>query len=134
MKSLLLLFLAAVLPFKALAAEVPKITPKEADKLVSEGKAVLVDVREPAEWAETGVVEKAVLLPKSDFDGSQKLWKEFLAQTNGKEVILYCRSGKRAGVIGATLAAKGIKVANAGGFSDWEAAGLPTRKIDPKSP
>ena len=134
MKSLVLLFLAAILPFKALAAEVSKITPKEADKLVADGKAVLVDVREPAEWAETGVAEKAVLLPKSDFDGAQKLWKDFLAKNGDKEVILYCRSGKRAGVIGATLAAKGIKVANAGGFSDWEAAGLPTRKVDSKKP
>lgn len=134
MKSFLLLFLAAILPFKALAAEVTKISPKEADKLVTEGKAVLVDVREPTEWAETGVAEKAVLLPKSDFDGAQKLWKDFLAQNSDKEVILYCRSGKRAGVIGATLAAKGIKVANAGGFAEWEAAGLPTRKVDSKKP
>jgi rhodanese-related sulfurtransferase len=134
MKSFLLLFLAAILPFKALGAEVSKISPKEADKLVADGKAILVDVREPTEWAETGVAEKAVLLPKSDFDGAQKLWKDFLAQNSDKEVILYCRSGKRAGVIGATLAAKGIKVANAGGFSEWEAAGLPTRKVDSKKP
>lgn len=134
MKSLALLFLAALLPFKAFAAEVSKISPKDADKLVAEGKAVLVDVREPVEWAETGVAEKAVLLPKSDFDGAQKLWKDFLAHNGDKEVILYCRSGKRAGAIGATLAAKGLKVANAGGFVDWEAAGLPTRKVDPKSP
>jgi rhodanese-related sulfurtransferase len=131
MKSLVLLFLAAVLPFKALAADVAKITPQEADKLVADGKAVLVDVREPAEWQETGVAEKAVLLPKSDFDGAQKLWKEFLAHNGDKEVILYCRSGKRAGVIGETLAAKGIKVANAGGFSDWRGAGLPTRRVEP---
>lgn len=134
MKSLLLFFFAAILPFKIFGAEVSKITPKDADKLVTDGKAVLVDVREPTEWAETGVAEKAVLLPKSDFDGAQKLWKDFLAQNNGKEVILYCRSGKRAGVVGEKLAAKGIKVANAGGFADWEAAGLPTRKVDPKRP
>jgi len=36
--------------------------------------------------------------------------------------------------LAATLAAKGIKVANAGGFSEWEAAGLPTRKVDSKTP
>ena len=134
MKSLALLFLAALLPFKALAADVTKIAPKDADKLVAEGKAVLVDVREPAEWAETGVAEKAVLLPKSDFDGAQKLWKDFLAHNGDKEVILYCRSGKRAGVVGTALAAQGIKVANAGGFSDWTAAGLPTRKVEAPKP
>ena len=134
MKSLALFFLAALLPFKAMAADVTKIAPKEADKLVAEGKAVLVDVREPAEWAETGVAEKAVLLPKSDFDGAQKLWKDFLAHNGDKEVILYCRSGKRAAVIGTALAAKGIKVANAGGFSDWTSAGLPTRKVEAVKP
>ena len=120
--------LSALLFSSGFAAEVPTLAPKVAAQLVAEGKAVLVDVREPAEWAETGVAADAVLLPKSDFDGPQKLWKDFLAHTGDKEVILYCRSGKRAGTIASALAAKGIKVANAGGFSDWTAAGLPTRK------
>ena len=118
----------------ASAAEVAKINPQDAAALVAANKAVLVDVREPAEWVETGVVASAVLLPKSDFDGPQKLWKEFLAHTGDKQIILYCRSGKRAGVVGAALAEKGRKVANAGGFKDWEAAGLPTRKVDPAKP
>ena len=111
------------------AAEIATITPKAAAQLVADGKAVLVDVREPSEWAESGVAKPAVLLAKSDFDGDQKQWKEFLAQTGDKEIILYCRSGKRAGVIGTALAAKGHKVANAGGFKDWEAASLPVRKV-----
>jgi len=134
MKFISLFFLTAVLPIAVSAADVNKITPKEADKLVTEGKAVLVDVREPSEWAETGVAEKAVLLPKSDFDGARKLWKDFLAHNGDKEVILYCRSGKRAGVIGTALAAQGVKVANAGGFSEWKDAGLPTRKVDAAKP
>lgn len=125
----LFLFITATLPAALFAAEIAKITPQNAAQLVADGKAILVDVREPGEWADTGVVANAVLLPKSDFDGSQKLWKDFLAQADGKEVILYCRSGKRAGVIGSALAEKGVKVANAGGFADWEAAGLPTRKV-----
>ena len=126
--------LFALLFSSGLAAEVPVLTPKVAAQLVADGKAVLVDVREPAEWAETGVAAGAALLPKSDFDGAQKLWKDFLAHTGDKEVILYCRSGKRAGAVGSTLAAKGIKVANAGGFGDWVAAGLPTRKVEPAKP
>jgi rhodanese-related sulfurtransferase len=134
MKLLPLVLLAVILSSTMHAAEVAKITPKAADKLVAEGKAVLVDIREPVEWAETGVVANAVLLPKSDFDGAQKQWKEFLAKNSDKEVILYCRSGKRAGVVGEALAAKGIKVANAGGFSDWQSAGLPTRKVEAAKP
>jgi rhodanese-related sulfurtransferase len=116
----------------ASAADIQKISPADAAKLVADGKAVLVDVREPAEWSETGVAAPAVLLPKSDFDGGQKEWKPFLEKNKGKEIILYCRSGKRAGVVAAALAEKGVKVANAGGLKDWTAAGLPVRKLDEK--
>lgn len=116
----------------AFAADVKKVTPADAAKLVAEGKAVLVDVREPAEWAETGVAAPAVLLAKSDFDGAQKEWKPFLEKNAGKEIILYCRSGHRAGLIAAALAEKGLNVANAGGLTDWTAAGQPIRKLDPK--
>ena len=114
----------------AFAADVPKITPAEAAKLVADGKAVLVDVREAKEWAETGVATPAVLLAKSDFDSAKKDWTPFLEKNAGKEIILYCRSGGRAGVIGTALAAQGVKVANAGGLKDWEAAGLPVRKVE----
>lgn len=113
------------------AADVPPLTPAEAAKLVAAGSAVLVDVREPAEWAETGVAAPAVLLPKSDFDGPQQQWKEFLAKTGDKQIILYCRSGNRSGKVAAALAAQGRNVANAGAFKDWQAAGLPVRKIMP---
>lgn len=111
----------------ALAADVPKITPADAAKRVADGQAVLVDVREPGEWAETGVAAPAVLLAKSDFDGAQKDWKPFLAKNAGKEIILYCRSGNRSGKVAAALAEKGLKVANAGGFKAWADAGLPVR-------
>jgi rhodanese-related sulfurtransferase len=114
------------------AAEVPKIAPKDAAKLVAEGKAVLVDCREASEWADTGVAAPATLLPKSDFDGDKKLWKEFLAKNKGKQVILYCRSGGRAGTVAAALNEQGVTASNAGGFKDWTAAGLPTRKADEK--
>ena len=118
----------------AVAAEVQKIAPADAATLVADGKAVLVDVREPAEWAATGVAAPAVLLAKSDFDGAQKEWKPFLEKNAGKEIILYCRTGHRAGVIGTALADKGVKVANAGGLKDWTDAGLPVRKIEDKKP
>jgi len=112
----------------ALAAEVAKISPAEAAKLVAEGKAVLVDVREPSEWAESGVAAPAALLPKSEFDsGLTGDWKTFLAQVGDKQIVTYCRSGKRAGVVAEALAAKGLKTANAGGFNDWTAAGLPVK-------
>jgi rhodanese-related sulfurtransferase len=112
------------------AADAPKISPKDAARLVAEGKAVLVDCREPAEWKETGVAAPAVLLSKSDFDGEQKQWKDFLAKNAGKQVLVYCRSGNRSGAVAAALAAKGVNAANAGNLKGWTDAGLPTRAAD----
>ncbi len=131
MKKVLFL-LTLLLPLLAFA-EVASISPAEAAKLVAAGKAVLVDVREPSEWAESGVAAPAVLLPKSEFDaGLIGEWKSFLAMTGDKEIITYCRSGKRSGVVAAELAKQGHKVANAGGFKDWQAAGLPVRSGVPE--
>ena len=115
-----------------LAADAPKVAAKDAAKLVAEGKAVLVDCREASEWADTGVAAPAVLLPKSDFDGDKKQWKEFLAKNEGKQIIVYCRAGGRANTVAAALNEQGVKAASAGGLKDWTAAGLPTRKVEEK--
>lgn len=120
-----LLLVALVLT--GFGADVTKISSADAAHLVTEGKAVLVDVREPAEWADTGVAAPAHLIPKSDFDGQQELWRPFLERVAGRQIILYCRSGHRAGLVAAALAGKGYATANAGGLHDWQAAGLPVR-------
>lgn len=127
-------FLTLLLSFCAFAsAEVAKISSADAAKLVADGKAVLVDVREPSEWLETGVAAPAVLLPKSEFDeGLAGDWKDFLAKVGDKQIITYCRAGRRAGAVAAALEAQGHKVANAGTMKEWQEAGLPVRKIDEK--
>jgi phage shock protein E len=118
----------------AAKAETPvaRIDPAQAAKLVAEGKAVLVDCREAAEWAETGVAGPATLLAKSDFDATQAAWKPFLEANKDKQIIVYCRSGNRSGIVTAALQEKGFNVANAGAFSAWQAAGLPTRTVEKK--
>ena len=115
-----------------MSAEVPRVEPKEAAELVKSGKAVLVDVREPSEWAETGVAAPAVLLPMSDFNGDKKLWKAFLEKNGDKQILLYCRSGGRSGKIAGELAKQGKSTANVGGMKDWVAAGLPVRQPEAK--
>ncbi len=129
MKKLLPLFAVMSLFSSLFAADIPTLSPAEAAKLVADGKAVLIDVREPSEWAESGVAAPATLLPKSEFDAGQVGdWKDFLAKVGDKQIITYCRSGRRSGAVAEALAAKGHKVANAGGFQAWQDAGLPTRK------
>ena len=77
-----------------------------------------------------GVAQPAKVLPKSDFDGDQKQWQAFLAANKGKQVLVYCASGRRSKAVAEALAAKGIESANVGGLKDWAAAGLPVRRIE----
>lgn len=101
----------------------------EAARRLATGEAVLVDVREPREWAQTGVAAPAVLLAKSSLDSGGSDWKAFLDANQGKEIILMCRSGNRSGQVARVLEARGIKTTNLGGFADWKKAGLPTRDV-----
>lgn len=127
LRSLLALLLTPALVW---SAEVASVTPQDAAKLVAEGKAVLVDVREAPEWKASGVAAPATLLPKSDLDGDQKQWKPFLEQNKGKQILLYCASGGRSKTVAAALAEKGLRTANVGGFRDWSRAGLPVRQVE----
>ncbi|MBI2496430.1 MAG: rhodanese-like domain-containing protein [Opitutae bacterium] len=126
-----LLLLALLLSFgSGCAAEVAQVSPAEAAQRVAAGSAVLVDVREPAEWAETGVAAPAVLLSKGEFDADLTGgWKPFLQKHRDRPIILYCHSGRRSGLVAAVLAKQGYTVANAGGFKDWKEAGLPVRNM-----
>ena len=109
-------------------ANIPVLTPAEAAAQLKAGGAVLIDVREPEEWAETGVAEPAVLLALSDLRGERTTWKPFLEKNRDKTLLLYCRSGGRSAKAAELLAKEGFKTANAGGFKAWSDAGLPVRK------
>ena len=96
MKLLLILvavILVLVVTSRALAGDI--LPASEAASRVAAGTAVLVDVREPGEWADGGVAEPANLLSLSDLRGDRTGWKSFLAENKDKALILYCRSGNR---------------------------------------
>jgi rhodanese-related sulfurtransferase len=117
-------------PAIATAGEGELLTPEDAAMRVKNGDAVLIDIREPSEWEESGVVSTAHLLPMSDLNGDRKLWNAFLKEHPDSELILYCRSGGRAGRAADTLAKEGFQTANGGGLADWIAAEQPLRKAD----
>lgn len=123
---LIVAVVVAVLVLKRLLAG-PSIGAAEAGERVASGAAVLVDVREPGEWA-SGVAAPALLLPLSDLRGSRTLWGPALEANRGKELILYCASGTRSGLAAAQLRREGFPVRNAGSFGGWRAAGLPVRQ------
>jgi rhodanese-related sulfurtransferase len=109
---------------KTMFTPAPRAEPAECAPRVRSGAALLVDVREPAEWA-SGVAEKAVLLPLSDLTGARAQWSKFLVGAKDREVLLYCASGMRSGRAAQVLAAEGVGAANTGGLSDWKAVGWP---------
>lgn len=113
--------------FKAMFTSVPTLKPADGGERVRSGAALLIDVREPHEWAD-GVAAQAVLLPLSDLNGSRQQWRPLLEQVGNRDLILYCKVGGRATLAAKVLAAEGFRAANGGGFSDWTAAGWPTVK------
>lgn len=110
--------------FKVLFASATRMAPSACAARVRSGAALLIDVREPGEWA-GGVAHSATLLAFSDLTGQRAQWRQFLAAANGREVLLYCASGSRSGLAARILLAEGVRAANTGGLSDWRAAGWP---------
>ncbi|MER5434498.1 rhodanese-like domain-containing protein [Streptomyces sp. NPDC002588] len=98
---------------------ISRITATEAHLLVGDGTAVLVDVREPDEFA-AGHAPGALHLPLSRLaDGTAVL-------PAGREAVLICRSGNRSRQAAGLLAARGVTVPDViGGLLDWAARGLP---------
>jgi len=102
----------------------PDLDPGRAAELLERGEAVLLDVREPQEWA-AGHAPQAEHLPLG------LLTPEAVPQD--RPVIAVCRSGNRSGKAADALAAAGVRVHNlAGGMKAWTQTGLPVVTDDGK--
>jgi rhodanese-related sulfurtransferase len=101
---------------------VKDLTPEEVARGLTEGKMLLVDVREPNETAVESYPD-AVVVPLQGFDPAA------IPDPQGKQVVFACRSGKRS--VTASLAAQEAGLPYdahlAGGIIAWKAAGLPTK-------
>jgi rhodanese-related sulfurtransferase len=100
---------------------VRNLTPEDVARGLTEGRILLVDVREPNETA----VERypgAVEVPLSAFDAGA------IPDPQGREVVFACRSGKRSVTASLAAQAQGFPYDAhlAGGILGWKAAGLPT--------
>ena len=107
-------------------ATVPKITTAEAQALVAAGHAVIVDVRDSAELAQTGKAMGALHIPRGSLEfraDATTSYHDPRLDPN-KTVILYCAAGSRAALAGKVLQDMGyLDVRNLGGFKDWTDAG-----------
>lgn len=100
------------------------VQPYEGRRLMRNGLAVLIDVREPAEWGD-GVIRGARRFCYTDLIRAEPDWTRFLSELDPEtEIILYCRNGERAGRVAAILARHGFRAANGGGIDAWVRAGF----------
>lgn len=108
---------------------VARVTAEEAHELISGRDALLVDVRDAAELAQSGKlrgalnVSRGMLEFRADPDGSAHN-PEFRMD---RPVIVYCGSGGRSALAGKTLQDLGFaEVYNLGGFKAAVDDGFPT--------
>jgi molybdopterin/thiamine biosynthesis adenylyltransferase/rhodanese-related sulfurtransferase len=103
--------------------QIEEITPAEALAELGNGSVVLLDTREPHEYAE-GHLENAELVPPSEVLARI----DELAPDPGQRVILYCRSGNRSATAAADLEEQ-LGYSNVasvgGGILEWQEQGLP---------
>jgi len=110
---------------EAANAAVPKISGQEAQQMVANG-AVLVDLRDSAELAQTGKAAGSVHIPRGSLEFKADLSSPTAEKSLAfdKPVILHCASGGRAALAGKLLKDMGYqKVYNLGGLKDWVEAG-----------
>lgn len=108
---------------------------EEAHSKVRDGQMVLIDVRTPQEWAETGSARGAVRMDMADVDFIKKL-NALKVSNPGREIGLICRTGNRSAAVQVALSKVGHgDVVNVrGGMSGtprdkgWLAASLPLDK------
>jgi rhodanese-related sulfurtransferase len=108
----------------------PEILPEALHAALKAGTAVLVDVREPAEWT-AGTAKQAALLPLSDLRGPRSQWRAFLEQNRDKELLLYCQSGARSALAAGLLRREGFTTRNAGSLAALDRAGWPVCRPRP---
>ena len=89
-------------------------------RLLRAGKILLIDVREPSEYASERIAG-ALLYPLSTFDATT------LPDDGPRQVVFHCGSGKRSLTAAERRLAAGQKHAAhmGGGIAAWKAAGLP---------
>jgi len=108
---------------ETMTTPIPTITPGEARRRLSDGKAVLIDIREADEFARRHVAG-ALSRPLSQWTGAD------LPAATGQDAIFTCKSGMRTGGACGRLAASapGAAYILEGGIDGWEKAGLPVEE------
>jgi rhodanese-related sulfurtransferase len=100
---------------------VQNLTPQDVARGLTEGRILLVDVREPNE-TDVERYPEAFYLPMSEFDPAA------IPDPQGRQVVFACRSGNRSVTASLMAQAAGLpyNAHLAGGIKAWKEVGLPT--------
>ncbi|MGN6466320.1 MAG: rhodanese-like domain-containing protein [Rhizobiaceae bacterium] len=112
-------------------AEVQKITPDEARRLISEEGALVVDVRDAPEVQASGKIKGALNISRGmlEFRADAESPYHNAELRKDRPVILYCASGGRSALSGKVLKDMGYaKIYNLGAFKDWAESGGETEQ------
>ena len=107
------------------SADVENISRETLKRGLEDGSIILIDVREPLEYAESHI-PGARLNALQSFDPAA-----LPSAREGRRIVLSCRSGKRSLVALERAHAAGrtdIRAHYAGGMLDWNAAGEPVEE------
>jgi rhodanese-related sulfurtransferase len=105
---------------------VPKITHDEAHKLMTDGDALVVDVRDATEVQASGKIKGAVNISRGmlEFRADADTPYHHPEFRKDRPIILYCASGGRSALSGKALKDMGYeRVYNLGAFKDWVESG-----------
>ena len=103
----------------------PAVNTLEATQLINRQDALVLDVREQAEYAQSHILNSRGL-PLSQIEARIGDIEKF----KDKPVIVYCATGNRSSTAAAVMRKRGFsQVFNlSGGFAAWQQAGLPVQK------
>ena len=116
-------------------AQVTQITPDEARAKALAGELVLIDIRTPGEWVETGLPDVALTADMTDPAFIQTLLA-IRDQNPATPLALICRTGNRSGYVTGELYKAGMTnvidvvegLSGSGVGPGWATRGLPIRK------
>ncbi|MCF6304116.1 MAG: rhodanese-like domain-containing protein [Rhodobacteraceae bacterium] len=129
--------ISMVLLASAVTAQVRQITPDVAREMALAGEIVLIDIREPFEWQQTGLPDVALTAAMR----SDNFIETLIAIRNQNPDIplaLFCRTANRSGAVTRQLYDAGLTdvidviegIAGSADGPGWAARGLPVRAID----
>lgn len=116
---------------KEAKTQIENLTPIQVQGEIEKGNVVLIDIREPDELKQNGVIPGSINAPRGmlEFYADSSLPYHKPEFKKDSRIILQCASGGRSALAAVTLKQMGYtNVAHLdGGFKAWKDAGLPVR-------